>query len=904
MTPNIISHRKEFLAGLAGMGGGPTGLALGGAVAKKTYLDDIFSTYLYNGDGSTSNAIDNGVDLTKGGLVWLKSRTDTMDHYLFDTARGATKYLNSATNANAATSGQSLKSFNNNGFTLGDNGAVNSPSRDMTSWSFRKAPGFCDVVTFTSTGAANQRIPHNLKCEPGMIICKSLTGTSYWVVYHRAIATLNPSDPWSKSLLLDEAYAASTYASDTWGTGPTSTDFGFKAGGFAASGTDWVAYVFAGGESTAATATSCNFLGTSAGGNYDNNKIFCGTTNGTKTADLVYGTGDFTWEAWVKCESSSNIYRRVFHHGQEWTNGTALGLNWDHNSNQNQFSLWSYNLSTSSAIVHSQTHNFDDDGQWHHVAVSRQSGTFRIFVDGILEGTNSSYSGSTENVSTNYLTIGATHNANVQECFKGNISNVRIVKGTAVYTSSFRRPTEPLTNITNTKLLCCNGSSVTSATVTPITLTVGDSSVTASTESPFDDPAAHIFGESGSESVIKCGSYVGSSSADFEVNLGWEPQFIMFKRTDGSANWSMFDSMRGIVTEGNENYLYPNLSNAEYIAERISLTATGFIVDASAGVLINNPNSDYVYLAIRRPDGDTSKPAKAGTDVFAMDAGAGSSTIPNYVSNFPVDFAFENYLSGSQSWFTSARLMAEKYIETNTTTGESSTNAYVFDSNVGWFANSGSGSSYQSWMWKRGASFDVVCWKGQNVQPGVIPHSLGKIPEMMWLRNRSGGDWEVYHKGLNGGSSPETWSIKLNESDLEINTSRWYSTLPTSTHFTVTKNNFNVSNENYIAMLFASVDGISKVGYFPGSNSAQTITTGFQPRFLIIRKTDQSSSWWVLDTTRGWSSGNDNYLGLNNNGADNNNFDFADVTSNGFTVSANNYETNRNGQNLIYYAHA
>ena len=54
---------------------------------KSTYVDDVFSTYLYNGDGTTSNALNNGVDLTEGGLVWLKSRSDTMDYYLFDTER-------------------------------------------------------------------------------------------------------------------------------------------------------------------------------------------------------------------------------------------------------------------------------------------------------------------------------------------------------------------------------------------------------------------------------------------------------------------------------------------------------------------------------------------------------------------------------------------------------------------------------------------------------------------------------------------------------------------------------------------------------------------------------------------------------------------------------------------------
>ena len=105
-------------------------------------------------------------------------------------------------------------------------------------------------------------------------------------------------------------------------------------------------------------------------------------------------------------------------------------------------------------------------------------------------------------------------------------------------------------------------------------------------------------------------------------------------------------------------------------------------------------------------------------------------------------------------------------------------------------------------------------------------------------------------------------------------------------------------------MLFASVDGISKVGYYAGSSSAQTITTGFQPRFLIIKKIDQVGNWFVLDTVRGWSSGDDTYLLLNNVAAQQSNWDFGAPTSNGFSLPANNYESNLNGKNFIYYAHA
>jgi hypothetical protein len=174
----------------------------------------------------------------------------------------------------------------------------------------------------------------------------------------------------------------------------------------------------------------------------------------------------------------------------------------------------------------------------------------------------------------------------------------------------------------------------------------------------------------------------------------------------------------------------------------------------------------------------------------------------------------------------------------------------------------------------------------------------------MWLRGRSSSDWEVYHKGLNGGSSPETYSIKLNEADSEINVSRWYSTSPTSTHFTVTKNYFNVSNEGLYMMLFASVSGVSAVGYYDGSSSAQTITTGFQPRFLLVKQINGANWWLILDTTRGWGSGNDQYLSPNVTNAQAS-YDFGAPTSNGFSVpGVGNAAINASGSSYIYYAHA
>jgi hypothetical protein len=132
----------------------------------------------------------------------------------------------------------------------------------------------------------------------------------------------------------------------------------------------------------------------------------------------------------------------------------------------------------------------------------------------------------------------------------------------------------------------------------------------------------------------------------------------------------------------------------------------------------------------------------------------------------------------------------------------------------------------------------------------------------------------------------------------------WNNTAPTSTVFTLGIDaTANHNGSSYIAMLFASIEGISKVGSYSGSNSSQTITTGFQPRFCVIKRTDTLQDWVVLDTTRGWASGDDPRLEFNNDSAQNNNTDFGAPTSTGFTLTST-VKTNVSGGSFVYYAHA
>ena len=164
-------------------------------------------------------------------------------------------------------------------------------------------------------------------------------------------------------------------------------------------------------------------------------------------ADFTFGSGDFTMEAFVYNKSSS--YRSiVMKYGG---NPASSSWFWSMYNGQNQF--YYYSGGNEPAVTSGKTHY----NKWVHCAVSREGNTIRIFDDGELTGTLDVSSYDTMNDSTVPLDIGTDHFDNYD--MDGFISNVRIIKGTALYTSNFTPPTAPLTNVTNTKLLCCQSNS-------------------------------------------------------------------------------------------------------------------------------------------------------------------------------------------------------------------------------------------------------------------------------------------------------------------------------------------------------------------------------------------------------------------------------------------------------------
>ena len=878
--------------------------------AKKVYSDDVFSTYIYKGTGS-SQTITNNIDISgEGGMVWIKTRDAAYDNNLFDTARGAGYYLQSNADSQQAQDLQKISAFNTNGFSLGNEATVNQNNKDVVSWTFRKQKGFFDVITYTGNGVAGRQIPHGLGSMPGCIMIKNLDDAGEdWLVYHRSLGTSTAMDSRYKALFLNMTVQQDESEAYWQGTYPTSSNF--TVGGSAKCNADtknYVAYVFGGGRSPTDYSTYLD-------GNGDYLSM-------TSSSDLQLD-GDFTIEFWFYPQDTGTDRQTIIGANTAWGAGFAeLQIN-NTSAGTNTVSLWDYN--SNPQCIAKSVGLPQNTGQvlrqsWHHIAVVRKSNNIRIYIDGALANYTNDNNSATIDLGLNGTNIGKNTSGHY---VNGKISNLRVVKGQAIYESNFVVPQSSLTTTSqgatasNVKLLCCNTSTTTGSTVTPGTITAnGD--VAVNVHNPFIDSKCFKFGEEGDQNMIACGKYTGKSEGSDGpwVDLGWSPQWILIKRINGSAGWQLFDTMRGIATGGNDLYLNPNSNMAEVTSQnRLRIEPFGFRLDENDGDT-STDGGEYVYMAIRTNDGLVSTPVEDATKVFAMDTGNNSATIPTFDSGFVVDWAMHRDYATAQNWFSAGRITGQYSISPNGTWDQSGPYASnVFDSNVGWCALNSLGSARLSWMWKNHAGFQTVTYKGNGQAGRKVAHSLGRAPEMMWVKARtpSGAeyqDWVVYHKGLNGGSNPADWRIYLNSGNAQVNqgVSVWNSTEPDSRYFTLgtdADTNDDAGNYyEYIAMLFASVDGISKVGYYDGQNTDLTITTGFQPRFIIVKKINATSNWFVADTFRGWGTNPDQLMELNSDVGQYANNDFGTPTATGFTVDGAETGWNEINHKYIYYAHA
>ena len=438
-----------------------------------------------------------------------------------------------------------------------------------------------------------------------------------------------------------------------------------------------------------------------------------------------------------------------------------------------------------------------------------------------------------------------------------------------------------------------------------------------------------VFGSNGNLPIIFTGGCSSDSSGTIQTltgaspDVGFEPQWILIKQINsGTGNWYIFDNMRGMGAAQNAAQLCANLSTDEptltptqgnpawVVALNTYLGYQGFTIK-------NAPiNSVFIYIAIRR---GPMRTATSATKVFSPDIGttpSSYSNVPTFVNGFVTDLAISGnrQMPGTPFVFYvqdrvrgmgyTIRSWAAANLFTNTAGAENTTgytgsisdsNTLFNDQNLGWSSNS-SGTTWVDWTFSRAPGFfDIVTWTGDGNATTYKQHNLGVVPELVIKKSRTSTSyaWGVFPPGSS------TYLLRFNTTDAAL--LNYGTALATSTTFqTLGAEDLNMP---FVAYLFASLAGISKVGTYSGTGATQTISCGFTggARYVMVKRTDSTGDWYVWDTARGMVSGTDPYLTTNNAVAEVNANNIY-TTTGGFQIVGTGAGINASGGTYLYLA--
>ena len=406
--------------------------------------------------------------------------------------------------------------------------------------------------------------------------------------------------------------------------------------------------------------------------------------------------------------------------------------------------------------------------------------------------------------------------------------------------------------------------------------------------------------DAATDGLIQCGTWTGAAN----MNLGWEPQYVMIKAANAVEDWYVNDSSRGMTAVGSSDLsLRANSTSAESAGVKITPNATGFTTA--------NLTNTYVYLAIRRPN----KPPTVGTQVYNAIARTGNNALtavtglgfsPDLLINGGRTASWKAFwwdrLRGAHRYSISATTAAEG---TGTTNGTQSLDMDGFTVGTNTDGENANTIGIINWCFKRAPGvFDVVCWTGDNTTNRSIPHQLSASPELVIWKNRTSAlNWAAYSSSL-----LTTDRLYLNLADAVLSTSALLTSVSSSDIVAASASGYvNASGSTYVAYLFATKAGISKCGSYTGNATTNAIDCGFTTgaRFVLIKRTDSTGDWYVWDTVRGIIAGNDPYLLLNSSAAEVTSTDYIDSYTSGFELSSTAPAAiNASGGAYIYLAFA
>jgi hypothetical protein len=901
-----------------------------------TFADDVvsegFNAVTYRGTGADQSI--SGLGFSPD-LVWIKDRTDVTAHYLFDVVRGALKDLYSNLTAAEYSAAQTLKSFDGDGFTVGNNTGVNGSADDMVAWAWDAGSGSAASNTdgsITSTVKANpsygfsvvswvhssttSTIGHGLTTAANLIILKSRTTAYNWDVGSDAIG-------WGNRMILNSTAASSGTA--FWNsTAPTSSVFTY-AGGGATNGDNMIAYCFA-------EVAGYSSIGTYSGTGASGNDIACGFRPNFVMVKKSTNTGAWSIFDGNRFDSDNNFHLLANGSDTEYTDqdmvftdtgftvGSAGGSNhsgetfiymafadtreaafWkDVSGNNNHWTP--NNLDYRDSLIDSPANNWCTLNPLLSIQSTFSEGNLKTVTP-----SNAGNSASTIAMSEGkwYAEFVATSSGTVGQAVgvvqaEGYLYSSNMYESTNKGIGYYSGNGQEYDSTSGSLVATGYGSTWTTGDVIGVAYDADNSQITFYKNGVSQGTVT--LNATISAAYFSCGEGQASATTTFVANFGQDSTFSGTRPAGGNVD-----------DNGIGDFAYP--------------VPSGFLSLCSASL----PTPSIVD----------------GSEHFntVLWTGDGSQTRSLTAVNFQPDFSWLKIRSGTtqdHQLYDSVRGAGSgKNLSSNTTAVEGTVNTvsdgdYGFVSSFdadgfsvddGAIATTGgyvnySGRTYVAWNWKAGGTavsntagsitsqvsageyMSICTWTGNGTSGATIGHGLGKIPSMLIVKRRNTANgWPVYHEALGTGSE-----VYLNYSQGATSSNFWI-TSPTSSVFSVSNSDYvNTSSDTYVGYAFANLDGACKVGSYTGNGSgtdAPFVFTGFSSAFVLIKNASGAGNWLMFDNKREGYNPCDVLYADDPTSEETSSTKNIDILSNGFKIGAStNANINTASATYIYMAFA
>jgi len=381
----------------------------------------------------------------------------------------------------------------------------------------------------------------------------------------------------------------------------------------------------------------------------------------------------------------------------------------------------------------------------------------------------------------------------------------------------------------------------------------------------------------------RIGSYTGNGSANGPfIYTGFEPAWIMIKRTDAAGAWNIFDNKRNSANPRN-SILQANVADQEYTNTNynINFYTNGFqFLNSTADW--NASGGSYIFMAIAA-NPDTTAPTKANSFKTKIYTGTGSTHAitglgfkPDFIWTRNRDTTDSSALVDSVRGIVSpAPYLASDANSANATSTNMPTSVQADGYTItgaGGRTNT-NGEDYVSWNWKaadhdrnlatinndgnitsavsanRAAGFSIITYSPNDTVGMTVGHGLSQAPQIVFSKRLdSAQDWGVY-TNVSTGNTTTNW-LSLNDTDA-YGSGSFMTLNPTTLELPQTGAFWGYGTKQ-IAYCYHSVTGHSSIGQYTGSGaSGKTVTVGFEPSWVLIKNaTSAGLSWSIWDNQR------------------------------------------------------